>query len=167
MPSGKTHLIITAAITTVGGVSLLGWSGDQMICASGFIAGGLAGMILTPDLDIPTNSISKNVARKWFGKAGHIWGLFWLPYALIIPHRSAFSHFPIIGTVGRLLYLSMPVGLLAMIVRQTFTFTLPSLINIPMDTKFLGYALASLIISDSAHYLADKLMGKGRVRWMS
>jgi uncharacterized metal-binding protein len=35
-----------------------------------------------------------------------VWQILWYPYALLIPHRSAWSHAPVMGTALRLLYLA-------------------------------------------------------------
>lgn len=72
---------------------------ELCLCAA---AGALAHLWLSPDLDLPRC----NALRRW--------GLFrfmWKPYQRIIPcHRHVLSHLPIIGTVGRVVYLgALPV----------------------------------------------------------
>ncbi len=63
------------------------------LCAGmGFFLGGLW---LSPDLDTKS-------------KCWNRWGLFrviWLPYRKFIPHRSALSHSPFLGTTIRMSYL--------------------------------------------------------------
>ena len=72
-----------------------------------FLAGYIASTFwLNPDLDIKNSQPTKN----W-----HFFRFIWIPYQSL-RHRSIFSHGPIIGTIGRLLYLHV-VLLLALGVR--------------------------------------------------
>ncbi len=75
------------------------------------LLGGLAfvvgGLWLSPDLD--TNS---KPLKRW----GLLQGLWW-PYRKLIPHRSLFSHGPLIGTALRLAYLMGWAGLLLMLLQ--------------------------------------------------
>ena len=66
----------------------LGWAAG-LIAAASFWAGGLW---LSPDLDTRSNAL-----RRW-GALGFLW---W-PYRLLIPHRSLWSHGPVLGTTARL-----------------------------------------------------------------
>ena len=59
---------------------------------AGFLFGGLW---LSPDLDTRSNAL-----HRW-GPLGGIW---W-PYRRLIPHRSIWSHGPLLGTAVRLLVL--------------------------------------------------------------
>lgn len=60
--------------------------------------GCLAGIVLTPDLDMAeTHKLSWNFKGLWY--------LYWRPYSRAIPHRHFISHFPILGTAIRILYL--------------------------------------------------------------
>ena len=78
--------------------------------ASGLI-GGLAfvvgGLWLSPDLDTYSKPL-----KRW----GLLQGLWW-PYRKLIPHRSLFSHGPLIGTGLRLAYLMSWTGLLLMLLQ--------------------------------------------------
>lgn len=75
------------------------------------LLGGLAfvvgGLWLSPDLD--TNS---KPLKRW----GLLQGVWW-PYRKLIPHRSLFSHGPLIGTALRLAYLMGWAGLLLMLLQ--------------------------------------------------
>ena len=66
----------------------LGWS-LGVLTAAAFAWGGLW---LSPDLD------TRSRALKRWGPLGWIWR----PYRMLIPHRSLFSHGPLIGTGLRL-----------------------------------------------------------------
>lgn len=61
--------------------------------AAAFLVGGLW---LSPDLDTRSNP-----SRRW----GPLRWLWW-PYRRLLVHRSLFSHGPLIGSAGRLLYLA-------------------------------------------------------------
>ena len=67
---------------------VLGWVA-ALIAAASCLAGGLW---LSPDLDTRSNAL-----RRW-GPLGFIW---W-PYRLLIPHRSLWSHGPVLGMGARL-----------------------------------------------------------------
>jgi len=67
---------------------VLGWAAAWIAAASCW-AGGLW---LSPDLDTRSNAL-----RRW-GALGFLW---W-PYRRLIPHRSLWSHGPLLGTTVRL-----------------------------------------------------------------
>ena len=69
---------------------LLGWT-PGLIAALAFLWGGLW---FSPDLDTRSNAL-----RRW----GPLRFLWW-PYRCLIPHRSIWSHGPLIGTTLRLMY---------------------------------------------------------------
>jgi uncharacterized metal-binding protein len=68
-----------------------------------WVSGGflVSGLIFGPDLDLYSFHYKR-------------WGIFrwlWRPYQQAIKHRSIWSHGPIVGTVGRIFYLGLWVGL--------------------------------------------------------
>jgi len=82
----------------------LGWLPMTLLLGLGLgwpagVAGGLAwligGLWLSPDLDTRSRAL-----RRW----GPLQGLWW-PYRRLIPHRSFFSHGPLIGMALRLIWL--------------------------------------------------------------
>jgi len=87
-----------------------------------------------------------------------LWKLFWLPYGRVFRHRNMLSHFPVIGTFTRVLYIGVPAFLLA---RACGVLALPR----PMMIALAGVALG-LTISDTMHALADTASAivKGQVR---
>lgn len=116
MADGRTHELATKTLAVclfVGqmgnGVLLHGYPvRDTIFSALALSAGTLAGLFLTPDLDIDAGSMSEEEVRRISPFGENIWWVYWYPYRILIPHRSFLSHFPIIGTLGRLLYLSIP-----------------------------------------------------------
>ncbi|WP_370593073.1 metal-binding protein [Synechococcus sp. M16.1] len=67
---------------------VLGWAA-ALIAAASCLAGGLW---LSPDLDTRSNAL-----RRW-----GVLGFLWWPYRLLIPHRSLWSHGPLLGTTARM-----------------------------------------------------------------
>ena len=94
MASGRAHDRATLiAGAPIGMAAAVLWGADAgFIAAAGCLIGGLW---LSPDLDTHSNAL-----RRW----GPLRGLWW-PYRHLIPHRSLWSHGPLIGTALRLLWL--------------------------------------------------------------
>ena len=94
MASGHHHDRATVGWSLPIGLavgSLLGPASGG-IALAGFLFGGLW---LSPDLDTRCNAL-----RRW----GPLSGIWW-PYRRLIPHRSIWSHGPLLGTAVRLLVL--------------------------------------------------------------
>jgi uncharacterized metal-binding protein len=104
MPLGKQHTAATIAlawITAISGGAYAIKTGDAapLLLAPGV----LAGLMLTPDLDVDDGSISDKHARKLGCLFGWVWYWYWRPYAWVMKHRGA-SHWPVIGTMVRVAY---------------------------------------------------------------
>jgi uncharacterized metal-binding protein len=101
MASGRSHDRATWALSLPFGLlwwPLLGLAG--VACAG--LAFLLGGLLLSPDLDTRSNP-----TRRW----GPL-RLLWWPYRRLLRHRSVVSHSPVLGTLGRLLYLgALLIGL--------------------------------------------------------
>ena len=135
MPSGKVHTasnigLALSLVTTQPWNTYKGW----------LVLGVLLETFLSPDLDVDKGYIG----FRWLGPLGPAWRLFWLPYALIVKHRSPFSHWPVLGTAIRVAYLGIP----AVIVLRwlEFDLTIPQAI-VPL--------LHGLLLGDLLHYLLD------------
>jgi uncharacterized metal-binding protein len=112
MSSGRTHDRITLlSLPILTGISLSFTRNAELTLwvAGSFLFGGL---MFGPDLDIHSN---QSIRWGWFG-----W--LWQPYRRAIPHRSIFSHGPIIGTVCRLLYVAMWLALGGLISQSIYHF---------------------------------------------
>src|SRR5512138_3620962 len=109
MPIGKIHAISTAfaggvaapVLYTLGHVP----AGETLA----FALGCLAGLIVTPDLDIRRITYAERLVRRSGGRLGRflaeLWYALWWPYAHLVPyHRHPLSHFPLVGTLLRVLY---------------------------------------------------------------
>jgi uncharacterized metal-binding protein len=107
MATGKGHAAGTLILTpvTAGGAWWLA-SGDL---STAIIAGTgcLSGLFINPDLDMETVTISEYWLVRWTLGLGWLWVMLWYPYALITKHRNWISHTPIIGTIGRVVYITL------------------------------------------------------------
>jgi uncharacterized metal-binding protein len=71
-----------------------------------WVSGGFlfSGLIFGPDLDLYSFHYKRWGKLRWL----------WRPYQKVIKHRSIWSHGPIVGTIGRILYLSLWLGLVGL-----------------------------------------------------
>ena len=160
MPSGATHAKWSAvlAVPCFGAGYLL--TRDPVVggaCA----AGCLLGIPMTPDLDQEGLSAAEHRIVKYTLGLGFLWAMVWYPYARICPHRGALSHWPLLGTAGRLLYLALYVGLLAAVGAYFDWWAWPQasapswLSPESPGARAALWALVGLVVSDTAHWAAD------------
>ncbi|MBW4699103.1 MAG: metal-binding protein [Aphanocapsa lilacina HA4352-LM1] len=97
MPLGPTHDRITWWSVPAAGAAVWLVSGAFEAALGAACAYLFAGLMFGGDLD--THSVQY---RRW-GLLRWIW----LPYRRIARHRSLFSHGPLVGTLGRLIYLAV------------------------------------------------------------
>lgn len=107
MPSGVVHRKVTYALAVGAGIVTTAIAGPVEGVA--IAAGVTATVAVHPDLDI--------VDATWRSKRTTplvLWWLFWLPYARSMRHRSPLSHWPIVSTIVRVIYLlAIPISILA------------------------------------------------------
>ena len=110
MASGKVHarvattvLITTAALAVVNVAE-----GDSPILWGTLLAGEMLGLLLTPDIDLPGRTHEEWRLLKRLPIIGKLWLMFWAGYGQGFKHRGV-SHWPIIGTATRLLWLFSPL----------------------------------------------------------
>lgn len=111
MASGKTHLLVAIAAAPVVSVAAFtyGWPIEEAVAYGALEL--IAGSVLSPDLDTECM-----YSKFWLGA--------WIPYRDALAHRSLWSHGPVIGTLGRLLYLAALLSLLCFILMSiTWGFT--------------------------------------------
>ena len=159
MPSGRTHDRITLWMLPfiVGLCYLITRNGElTLLCSGGFF---FSGLMFGPDLDICSIQFKR-------------WGIFrylWLPYQKLLHHRSFFSHGLIIGTIIRIIYLSVCLfivsSLLIAILQIIFgfdwnwqTFIIKQYNSVTTEYKkeaislFFGLELGAM-----SHYISDLL----------
>ncbi|ELS04047.1 uncharacterized metal-binding protein [Xenococcus sp. PCC 7305] len=103
MPSGRIHDRITlwSLPWIVLATYLMTQNGElTLLMAGGFF---FSGLMFGPDLDIYSAQYKRWGLLRWI----------WLPYRKLFRHRSLFSHGLIIGTVIRVIYLSLIVFAIA------------------------------------------------------
>ena len=93
MAIGRDHDRATWVACIPFGLVLTPWLGLEagLIGAGAFLVGGLW---LSPDLDTLSRPLQRWGPLRWI----------WWPYRKLVPHRSLFSHGPLIGMAGRLLW---------------------------------------------------------------
>lgn len=151
---GTKHSLISVALAVPSaalGLVLGDWVGAFSCCV-----GCLSGIILSPDLDQETLTTSETIFLKipfvgWIGTAV-MFALF-LPYAIMFKHRGV-SHWPLIGTITRVLYL----GLFAIIAYLCWNVNLVKPVLPYLPLWFLG-----LVISDCGHFLRDYVVSGGHL----
>ena len=102
MSAGYVHKrasIILAIGFLVGGI--LSFNPKIFLCS----LGALIGIMMTPDWDVDNGFDGDKWIREHLGIVFEkIWDAFLYPYRRSMKHGSPLSHFPIIGTTGRIVY---------------------------------------------------------------
>ena len=104
LPSGRIHDRVTLwSLPLIAGGTLCATHRADLAF---WVSGGflVSGLILGPDLDLYSVHYKRWGMLRWL----------WRPYQQAIKHRSIWSHGPIIGTIGRILYLSLWLGLVGL-----------------------------------------------------
>ena len=101
MASGRVHDRATLLVCLPFGLAVWPLLGAKAAVLGGaaFVIGGLW---LSPDLDTRSRPLRRWGPLRWI----------WWPYRQLIPHRSLFSHGPLIGMALRLLWL---LGVIALV----------------------------------------------------
>lgn len=150
----KATLVLAAPAAIFAGVTT-GSLQNALACGIGV----LFGILLSPDLDMNQKTRSEYVVSRYLGRLiGWLWYLFWLPYAKAVPHRHAISHWPVISTLIRLLYiltLSFPLWCLVSWLATGSLAILP-LSEIGRVSGLL-WGILGLMAADALHYLMDVL----------
>lgn len=139
MPNGKTHDTITFITTPIiGGICF--YLTDMKTTILFLILYLFSSLMFNGDLD--TNSRPYN--RWWIFK------MIWIPYQLMFTHRSIFTHGLIIGTIIRLLYISI-IPLIIFIVKGNLQIITSINLNMLL-LIFIGLEAGSAI-----HTISDKI----------
>ena len=145
--NGHTHATTSLLLAGPVGLSIGQLALDP---GAGILAaiGCAAGVLLSPDLDQEAITESQALVYRSGGRLlGSFWRTYWLPYALLLPHRHWASHAPLISTLGRLAYLLLPF-IAAAIVQDSVPDLLATLLG-------LWPAGVGLAVSDVAHWVMD------------
>ncbi|WP_310427242.1 metal-binding protein [Chamaesiphon sp. VAR_48_metabat_135_sub] len=159
MPSGRTHDRVTLwSLPLIAGGTLFTTARADLAF---WVSGGFlfSGLIFGPDLDLYSFHYQRWGKLRWL----------WRPYQKAIKHRSIWSHGPIIGTVGRILYLSLWLGLVGLFYLainqlaggQTYTGKqLLGMLKHSIESNFPVYLalFCGLELGAMSHYLSDWLV---------
>ena len=154
MADGATHTAATVTVAVPAAVTAGLVTGDPGLAALAG-AGCLAGVFISPDLDVNHRTESELLLWQVSPLVGFPFLLAWFPYAYVIDHRSPVSHLPLLGTLGRLLYLCAVLALV-----QVHLNLLPVRIDLFFWTRYptcTAVFVAGLALSDLVHWLLDGL----------
>ncbi len=156
MPSGKTHDRITFwSFPAVAGLTL--WRTQSAPLTLALLAGFLFGaLMLGPDLDTRSLHYQRWGSMRWI----------WIPYRGSMRHRSPLSHWPIVGTVVRVVYVLVWAVLLCLgslaLVNEVFQLgwtwnEIGTLIGRSLRTHASAcwMVIIGLEVGALSHYLAD------------
>lgn len=153
MPDGTTH----ARIHKIGFIPVALFSSPLAISNPidwALIQAGYAlGAFIDPDLDQISITQAEGRAMRHFGCLGAVWVAYWIPYGYILTHRGKLSHLPFLSTLIRLVYVSVPLWILAFLVQRY--------LNYPLLDWFIYYSKAylpvwfGLSLADFLHWSAD------------
>ncbi len=165
MPNGKAHAFVTIAATLATPLIVHGLRvGATPANATAAAAGCLLGLFLTPDLDVNHGCSSMQTIRRRIGKwAAELWRAIWMPYAVLIPHRSWLSHLPIAGTAFRLGYLYLVYFCASILIAAAGLASMPE-IHLSADilkNSNVVWAFAGLSLADSLHFAMDAVLRQG------
>lgn len=147
--SGAKHAMITKALTIptmIGVTAVTGNVGAGLIAATGT----LSGLFVDPDLDQPILTRSERRVIRWLGPLGWVWAWWWIGYAYLIPHRSPLSHLPILGTIGRVVYVMVPISAILFLATGSLDIVAGVLQSSVFWLWFIG-----LCVADIGHWVAD------------
>lgn len=146
MSDGATHTRATLLLATgLASTSVLGRPEISLTLA----AGALVGTIVQSDLDVDAGCYSFYIVRTVLGRPiGWLWEKYWWPYRRLVPHRSWFSHWPVLSTVGRLAYLA-----------PGLYFLWPFL-----SAQTWGLLAAGLALADTLHFILDQVSTWSKTR---
>jgi len=127
---GTAHRVFTGVLSFPAGYMVSQRYPGRIDLAFGVFLGCMAGMVITPDLD-------QSEARRGFN--------YWSLYGRLIPHRSFWSHCPVIGTAIRCAYLLWAP---AFVIRYW---------HLPWEfaKEFLIAAFIGLCVADFGHWFLD------------
>lgn len=170
MASGKTH----SKVSTITGIVICSSAILQPSQWVNILAIGascsLLGQFISPDWDVDNGYIGHTHAKKF----GYIFYTFYRklirPYQLCFKHRSFFSHFPVISSVIRIVYLAFPPVILLFMDDDWKYYIAPALLrssimSIPIALFLYNFVpedmlilmSIGIIISDTMHWIFDSI----------
>lgn len=143
MPSQKVHdvsCLTLAGLLAAGGLTL------GRLPLLGMAGGAALGTLIHPDWDYAE---IKGVVRE-LGPFRYLVK----PYGFLIPHRSFLSHGPLIGTMGRLAYMLVPLWLLNCLL-QGLGLVSANVVGWLLGQEPFWWVAWGLVMADTLHALMD------------
>lgn len=175
---GAWHNATTILIAAFLLVIPFGLSDERYLFLS---IGALVCLFVNPDLDQDGLTLAETLVGKVLGDAGErfgfalnspaladflkrlgksiglvfagLWMVVWSFYGAFVPHRSFFSHFPIVGTTLRVVW----IAAFTLLVRHSIYLLTGHWVevNLTPHSMQLALMLAGLAIADFGHYARD------------
>jgi uncharacterized metal-binding protein len=127
-----------------------------------YAIGALVGILIGPDLDVDRGNLSNTIIRNRIGRWAEIgWNVLWYPYKKSLKHGSPLSHWPVVSTMFRLVYLFLfllviPYGLMELVLPGAWDFKMELSWWLALGAKHYRIILG-LIGSDVIHWTLDVL----------
>jgi uncharacterized metal-binding protein len=154
MASGKHHVLTSLVLSPVAAGAAWILTEGNAINTLLVGLGCLSGVIISPDLDLSTRTISKGAVLRQSLGLGYLWITIWYPYGKLFKHRGL-SHAPVLGTLTRIIYLFI-VAFLVQLAVQYFNHP-----NFTLEPYIFAYwpaivlFVSGLLVSDLGHWLLD------------
>ncbi|MEI7556799.1 metal-binding protein [Candidatus Chlorohelix sp.] len=148
MPMGITHRTINTFVSVpLTGAGYLHFHRTPLECTVFWGGYTFATFLMNPDLDLESDGYES-------------WGLlrfYWWPYQKAFAHRSFFSHFPIISTVLRIVYLLWLPILLTYFLGSAIQSSVRETVFdwVPGAFPYLIFLVAGMMCSDTLHFFLD------------
>jgi uncharacterized metal-binding protein len=172
MPSGRTHDLITFAISPLAFAAAMLYWGHWLVALIAAAATIFAGLMFGPDLDLYSNQY-----KRW-GPLRFIW----YPYMVAFSHRSRLSHGIILSTVFRVLYFIAVTTLRATLIlyaRQRYLYGVETTwsaeftrVSLDLgafwqrtDKQYFWAAFGGLWLGATAHTVSDVLWSAFKKIW--
>lgn len=173
MSTGKEH---SGATKQVGIGIVIGWTFTTYFTLTDVVIFTLSiplALIVTPDWDVDEGFIGDYYIRKIMFT--DLFFDIWLaPYRKAIKHRSPLSHWPVLGTLLRVIYIFVPpivvifkdqatnrlrlllLSLPAQLISLLFWWLVGLLLYVGFDIIRLWPLIVGLVVFDSIHWLMDR-----------
>lgn len=149
VPNGRAHTIACLATAAVSGCAIYFGNLASLTTSCNVAEGALIGILISPDLDIENGNISNYYLRKISPPLAWLWRWLWWPYGKLFRHRGI-SHWPIIGTGSRILYIVTWIMLITIILIMFG-------IRVPMQYDWAVTRILGLAIADIVHATMDAI----------
>lgn len=139
MPSGRAHAVMSIATAGLTYLYSTNSGVESPRLAVATASGCLLGILLTPDLDVK-GIRADSIVRDMGLIPALIWGIVWNPYSALFPHRSFWTHSPLLGTLIRFIYIGIWLGVFGLL---------------PRPGPFVCRIILGVTMSDNIHIGAD------------